>query len=297
MQTSRPAAQADLIDKRQSAIDNLPMRLYCPHLRAGDIELPVEEAHHAVVSLRAEVGTPVTLFDGQGHEAQASITSSSKRHLTAQVGEIRTRPFDCAYRLTIVIALGKAHRQSYVVEKCTELGVDQIWPIITQRSVTKPGEAAVAKWSRRAIEAAKQSGRAYVPAIARTQAFSDVLKNIGEFAAMAIADLPSKLAGGPLDDQADAADQSTIDIRQSTISPGSVEPVSFLHWLRSFPPGARVACLIGPEGGWSDVEREAARTAGLMPVLLAPNVLRTETAAATACAAAALLSTNGHRVR
>lgn len=278
------------IDKRQSALDNLPMRLYCPHLRAGDIELPVEEAHHAVVSLRAGVGTPVTLFDGQGREAQASLTGISKRHITAQVGEIRTRPFDCTYRLTIAIALGKAHRQSYVVEKCTELGVDQIWPMITQRSVTKPGEAAVEKWSRRAIEAAKQSGRAYVPAIAPTRAFRDVLKNLGEFAGTAIADLlGNRLADGPLD-KADAADQSTI-------SPGSVEPVSFLHWLRSFPPGARVACLIGPEGGWSEGEREAARTAGLMPVLLAPNVLRTETAAATACAAAALLSTNGHPVR
>jgi 16S rRNA (uracil1498-N3)-methyltransferase len=272
------------------------MRLYCPELRAGTVELPPEEAHHAAAVLRAKVGAEVTLIDGQGHEATGTISRIARRGVVVAAGDVRTRPFDCVYRLTIAIALGKAHRQSYVIEKCTELGVAAIWPLITERSVTRPGEAAVEKWSRRAIEAAKQSGRAFVPLIEQPQSFAAILGRTQEFNGGSIADVgvgdqgseaksPSPLAKGG--GRGVGLPQSTIDNRQTT---SLLASVPFLDFLQTQALGAQVLCLIGPEGGWSDAERDAARAAGLTFVRLAPTILRTETAAVTVCAAAALRS-------
>jgi 16S rRNA (uracil1498-N3)-methyltransferase len=199
------------------------------------------------------------VFDGLGGEAIGTVTQAGKRKVLVQIGEIHRHAFDAAYRLTLAVAMGKAHRQAYLVEKCTELGVAGIWPIISERSVTRPGEAAVEKWARRAIEAAKQCGRRWVPVIEPPQRFEDVLKQAVEFDRRLVAE----------------------------VGPGS-RPL--LETLAELAPGASMFALIGPEGGWSPREQAMARSAGLAPVSLSPTVLRTETAAVAVCAAVALLS-------
>ncbi len=148
--------------------------------------------------------------------------------------------------------------KEYLIEKCTELGVAAIWPMITARTVAKPGQAAVEKWRRRAIEAAKQSGRRWLPDIASPQPFDQVLSQCSIFDRTAIAH---------------ADDRST--------------PAH--EWLGTVTPGSKILVLVGPEGGWTDEERETATSAGLSLVKLTAATLRTETAAVAFAAISGIL--------
>ena len=234
-------------------------RFFCPDLTQSPVELPPEESHHAAMSLRAKPGDEVILFDGAGHEAVARIVRIAKRRVRIEPGPVTRHPFELRHRITLAVAVMKHHRQSYLVEKCTELGAAAIWPIAAERSVVKPGEAATGKWRRRAIDAAKQSDRRYFPHIEPVQSFQQCLGRLRDFGAAVLADT-------------------------------GVERPSFLAFLSARPDHDSVIALVGPEGGWTDAEHAAAVSAGALPVSLGPGVLRVETAAVTVCAAAALLS-------
>ncbi len=246
-------------------------RLYCPDLCPGTVELSPEESSHLVASLRATEGSEVVLFDGAGGEATGVLQRAHRRRAQVVVGPVTRRPFELAYRLTLAVAMGRTHRQGYLVEKCTELGVAAIWPIVGARSVARPDKDAVAKWSRRAIEAAKQSGRAWVPEIAAPMHFAELLGRVEEFDAAAVAD-------------------------PSSSGPGRCAVIPFDTVLAALPAEGTVLALVGPEGGWSDDERaqlQAGRMATatrLTVVSLGPTILRTETAAVALCAAVAMAS-------
>ena len=219
--------------------------------------LAEDQSHHAIASLRARVGGEVILFDGSGVEATGRIERIEGGRIQLAVGRVTRHGFDLHIAVTLCVAMVRTHRQGYLIEKCTELGVAAIWPITTQRSVATPSDSAVAKWRRRAIEAAKQSQRRWVPAIEPPQAFASTLGRVSEFDACAVA-------------QPDAAGDTL----------GS--------FLSARPFGASVLVWVGPEGGWTEAEYDRAIRAGALPVSLAPTVLRTETAAVAVCAAVAM---------
>ena len=236
-----------------------PRRLYCPDLKEGLNLLPPEESHHALSSLRARAGDEFVVFDGRGREARARVERVTRRQTQVVVERITERPFDLLHRITLAVAMTKAHRQGYLIEKCTELGAAAFWPILAERSVVRPASAAVDKWSRRAVEAVKQSARAWVPAVEAPQTFVQAVARIGEFSASAIADPDS-----------------------------SATP--FIVFLSNHGEGSSLLAFVGPEGGWSESECRAAVAAGAISIRLSPTVLRSETAAVTVCAAAALYS-------
>ena len=240
-----------------------------------------------MVSLRAKPGQQVVLFDGRGLEAVGRIAGIEHRLLRVDVMPPVLRPFELGSRITLAVAMPRQHRQGYLIEKCTELGVAAIWPIIAERSVYKRAagfsprgpEAAVSprglkpaarskrgvqveKWSRRAIEAAKQSGRAWVPEIAAPKTFVQSVDRLSEF------------------------DASSLTHADSKLNP-------FGTFLAAQPVGGSVLVWVGPEGGWTDEERNRALGAGAVSTTLGPTALRTETAAVAVCAAAALQSTMG----
>ena len=218
-----------------------------------------EESHHAIAVLRVKIGAEVILFDGAGTEAVGQVQRIDRKQLEVHVGRLMRQPFELAYRLTLAVAMPKTHRQGYLIEKCTELGVAAIWPISTARSVTRPGRAAVEKWQRRAIEAAKQSRRSWVPQVTAPRTFDESIECAGEFDAAGLTE----------------RDDSAISF--ATFLAGQAKSSSVLVW-------------VGPEGGWTDDERNRAIAAGAIPTRLGPCVLRTETAAVAVCAAVALLS-------
>lgn len=210
-----------------------------------------------IASLRAKVGHEVILFDGVGGEGVGLIVRIERRRVYVDVTQVTHRPFELRHRITLAVAMTKTHRQGYLIEKSTELGVAAIWPIIADRSVSRPDAAAVERWSRRAIEAAKQSNRSWVPTITAPRTFSECLKRLGDFNASSITHADSAL-------------------------------VPFNTFLSAQIDGASLLVWVGPEGGWSDIERDLAVKAGAVPTTLGPMVLRTETAAVAVCAAAAM---------
>lgn len=232
-------------------------RLFCPDLTKPTVVLSPEESHHAATSLRLGVGDGVVLFDGAGSEASGLITRVNRKRVDVEVSNVKQAPFELTCRLTLGVAMGRTHRQAYLVEKCTELGVAAIWPIIAERSTTRPGASAVTKWERRAVESAKQSQRAWVPQFEASMSLETCLARAGKFDVAAIADFD----------------------RSATPFPTILE-----HKRHA----KSMLVLVGPEGGWSDTEREQAARAGLTRIRLGPTILRTETAAVAVCAAVAM---------
>jgi 16S rRNA (uracil1498-N3)-methyltransferase len=230
-------------------------RLYFPGEIAahGECRVAGAQAHHVIHVLRLQVGDALTLFDGHGTEYAAKITHSGKAALTLAVG------VPCAVNrespLAVVLAQGisSGERMDYTVQKCVELGVSVIQPLLTQRSVVRlSGERAekrVAHWQAIAVAACEQCGRNQLPAVLPVQPLTQWLATPSSGARY----LLSPLAQTRLRDTA-------------------------------HPHGA-VTLLVGPEGGWDETEAAAARHAGFAPLALGPRVLRTETAAVAALAA------------
>jgi len=233
-------------------------RLFCPDLRKGTNVLSGEEAHHALHALRVSVGGSVVVFDGRGNESLARVIKASRRELSVDAEDISTYGFETPAHLTLAVSMPKTHRQGFLIEKCTELGVAAIWPMITARTVAKPSQAAIDKWRRRAIEAAKQSGRHWLPDIAALQPFEKVLPQCPSF---------------------DRAAVAHVDERSTPAT----------EWLATVTPGSRILVLVGPEGGWADEEREAVTSAGLPLLKLTATTLRTETAAVALAAISGIL--------
>jgi len=227
-------------------------------LFAGSLGLASEESHHGIKVLRLRLGDPLVLFDGVGGEAAAVVLRIERRGLFVTAGTPTTRPFDLSRRLTLAVALPKVPHQSALFEKCTELGVAAIRPIHAERSVFRPGDEASRKWARWMIEAARQSRRAWVPEILEPMTFQESLCKAGEFDAAAIAH-----------------------------PHGFSEP--FREWIAACVPGSSIIVWIGPEGGWTADELDAAARAGIRRTRLSPTILRTETAAMAVCVLTAAL--------
>lgn len=232
-------------------------RLYCPELREPTVALSPEESHHAATALRLSAGDDVILFNGAGTEANGLITRVTRKRVDVEVSRVKQVPFELTCRLTLGVAMGRAHRQGYLVEKCTELGVAAIWPLIAERSTVRPGAAAVTRWTRRAIEAAKQSQRAWVPVIEAPATVKATIARAAGFDVKAIADV-------------------------------GAAAIAFPTLLARNRHARSMLILVGPEGGWSDAERRQAVGAGLLETGLGPTILRSETAAVAACAGVAM---------
>ena len=234
-------------------------RYYCPELNVGPLPLPSEEARHFTVSRRGRAGDALTLFDGQGREADGVVHRIRRKEVIVEVGSIRERPFELPIRLSLASAVARQQRQAYLVEKCTELGLDAYIPLITDRGVAKVDGHALEKWRRRAVEAAKQAERAWVTRMEPPQEVDELLSRGNRF------DL-------------------------TLVAHPRIEAVPLSSALSGLPRPATVLVLIGPEGGWSDRERAAMTLRGAMFVSLGPLILRTETAAVATCAVAAAQS-------
>ncbi len=237
-------------DKQHSMICR---RVYCPELTTGELTLSPEESHHAVTVLRSKVGDELELFDGKGNVADASINKVTRRHVTVTADRIEERPADSSIRLTLAVAMPKAQRQAFLVEKCTELGVSAIWPLICERSVAIPKPSAVEKWTRRVIEAAKQSKRCWLPTISLPIAFSAVVEKRADFDAVGLLN---------------PAEQS----------------VTLREFVQKSARAQSMLLLVGPEGGWTNEELDQTDDAGISLLRLGRTILRTETAAVAACA-------------
>lgn len=226
-------------------------RFYCPPPLPlnTQCELPPAAAHHASRVLRMRVGDAVQIFDGIGNVLDATIHNIQGKHVL--LGNLQTSMAETEQNLKIVLAqaMCSSEKMDWIVQKAVELGVSEIWPIQTQRSVAKlsgtRAEKRTEHWQQVAISACEQCGRNSLPLIQAPQEFNSWLH-----------------------DMKNDAGQRFI------LLPGGATT------LRNQPaPQQRVTLLIGPEGGFTQDESNIAQQIGFAPVLLGPRILRTETAA------------------
>lgn len=220
-------------------------RFYAPDLAGPVIRLDDREARHARQSRRLTAGVPVTLFDGAGGQAAGQIEVAGKSQVTVRIGQVSRCPRSQP-QLTVAVAVPKGARQDVLIEKCTELGVAAIQPIVTARSVCSASEHRLDKWRQTTIEAAKQSGQCWLPSLAPLRPLGQVL-----------------------------TETSGFDLLLAAVPGGR----SAKEWLPDLENAHRLLAVVGPEGGWTEAESEALIAAGCRSVSLGSSILRIETAA------------------
>ncbi len=213
------------------------------------VPLSEGQAHYLRHVMRARAGDAVRLFNGRDGEWRAVLAFEGKRHVAA-VPERQLRPQGPAPDLWLCFAPIKKNPAEFIAQKATELGVSDLRPVITRRTIV--GRVNVERLRANAIEAAEQSERLDVPECHEPVA------------------LPQLMAGWPQDRALLFCDE------------GGAPPI--LQALMAAPPGPW-GILIGPEGGFDADERAAIRTLPqCVPVTLGTRILRADTAALAALA-------------
>jgi 16S rRNA (uracil1498-N3)-methyltransferase len=226
-------------------------RFYNPNLSSG--KFSPEESHHAVDVLRLRSGDSATIFDGKGTEARVRLTQVSADEVSYEtLSTARTPPPSC--RIRFGQALIKPVGMDLLIQKLTELGVSEIWPIASERSISKPsGEKRIShRWESIALSACKQSGQNWLPKIHEV---------------------------GPLDNFLSAPNPAPPAGRIiGSLQPEAKPLPALLAAVRQAGKPPALDLLIGPEGDFTPAEIGRARSAGFQPASLGPLVLRSETA-------------------
>lgn len=237
----------------------IPPRFHVPGAAPGArLALPEHTAHHAREVLRLRAGVPVRIFDGEGQEFDATLEIVSRQQVTARLaGPVSARQ-ESPLRIVLALSPLKGDRMEVVVQKATELGVAEVWPVVTARTdaVARPAlkGSRQERWEKVASGAAEQCGRAVVPRVAPTAPLDGLLATPFEGSRLLFLETPGQPALGRLP-----------------------------------RPAAAVLALVGPAGGWEPAEARRLEMAGFQPVSLGPRILRAETAAIAAVVALQLL--------
>lgn len=230
-------------------------RYYHPQAETGQrVLLTGDEGHHLGTVMRARVGDTVTLFDGRGREWTARVIGLRKGAVELEVLAEQALTRELVWPVTLAVALPKGERQKWLVEKATELGVHRLVPLQTAWGVAQPTAGAVARLRRVVIEACKQCGR-------NTLLVVEEARPCAEWFLAA--------AGGGTCYLADPEGEPLVEAARHVAGP--------------------VLVAVGPEGGLTEAERQAALRAGWRPVSLGNRTLRVETAALALAAYFSLL--------
>lgn len=218
------------------------------------VTLPESAATHLVRVLRLREGEACVLFNGDGHDYDATLATVTKRGVDAEVGGLRAVDNESPLRLVLLQGIARGEKMDLILQKATELGVSAIAPVFADRTeVRLDGERLdkrMAHWRSVVTSACEQSGRARIPEL-----------------------LPARGLG-------EAAAALEADALKLTLDPQGEHRFETLA-----RPAGGVVIGIGPEGGWSAKDRELLAQHGFTGLRLGPRVLRTETAGLAAIAA------------
>ncbi len=221
-------------------------RFFAESLDGEVVELSAGEAHHARHVLRLADGAEVEVFDGAGSVAAGAFRPVGKKAARVEIAR-RRRGEPARPVVEVAFAVPKGRRLEWLLEKATELGASRLSPVVFQRSVVRPSWTphALRRWRATCVAAAKQCGSAWLPRIDPPAPLEEHL---------ARCQAGARIVGD--------ADGQTL--------------VAALGRHRALEVAA---LLVGPEGGLTSAERQAAAEAGFVPVRLGRLTLRTETAA------------------
>jgi 16S rRNA (uracil1498-N3)-methyltransferase len=212
------------------------------------------EAHHLLHVMRGQVGDRVVLFDGSGTEYVGRVEQCRRNRVEVVIVAREAVDRELPFPLVLGVALPKGDRQRWLVEKCVELGVTRLVPLVTRRGVAQAKSGQ--RLGRAVIEGSKQCGRNVLMQIAQPKELTEFLESGGQY-----------------------------DLR-AICHPGGVPLASCLP-ASGVERGACAA--IGPEGGFHDEEIDAAARHRWQVVNLGARVLRTETAALALAAGVTIL--------
>jgi 16S rRNA (uracil1498-N3)-methyltransferase len=220
------------------------------------IHLDDDNAHYVRTVLRLKESAQIIVFNGQGGEYLGTLTEVSRKAVRIHLEQFIDRSVESSLNLILGLGISRGDRMDFSVQKAVELGATQITPLCTARCVVQfNGDKKMQRlthWQKIAQHAAEQSGRTIVPKLADIQTLPDwIIQRHG-----------LKVF---LDPYADTA-LTQLKTEQNTVT-----------------------VLTGPEGGFTDEERQFAIAAGFVPVRLGQRILRTETASLAALAAIQML--------
>jgi len=211
------------------------------------VSLGSEESFHCVKVLRMRTGDPINLTDGNGNLYEGRLLSADTRNCVVMIEKVQAESGKRPFRLHMAVAPTKnMARFEWFLEKATEIGVDEITPLICEHS--ERVQIRVDRLQKIIISAAKQSLKTYLPVLHEPVKFTDFV-NRNNSGARFVA---------------------------------YVEEHQPIHLKEAYQKGD-CTVLIGPEGDFSRKEMELALKSGIIPVSLGPSRLRTETAAMVAC--------------
>ncbi|CDZ24907.1 hypothetical protein CCDG5_1809 [[Clostridium] cellulosi] len=208
------------------------------------------DAAHIAKVLRMKVGEPLTVCDCRGFDYTCEIVSVSPTAVSLNVLERTVSLSEPTVKVTLFQGLPKGDKMDLIVQKSVELGVSEIVPVITRRSVSRPDKKTllrkIERWNKIAAEAAKQCGRGILPKVADAVDFYTAAEMAKDM------DLPIMLyerSGGTMGDL-----------------------LSGCIGIKTF------GVMVGPEGGFDDIEVSFARERNIRTAGMGPRILRTETA-------------------
>lgn len=219
------------------------------------IELDEENAHYVRIVLRLKKDAEIILFNGTGGEYHCRIIEVNRKAVVIEIKHWDNRSVESSLTVHLGLGISRGDRMDFSVQKVVELGVNVITPLVTERcQVQFKGEKKSQRWihwQKIVQHAAEQSGRTQLP---------DLLE-IDNLSQWVTQQQGVKVFLDPY------AEQCLADLERPT----------------------QVTLLVGPEGGFSDAERQVAKVAGFIPVRMGARILRTETAALAALSAVQVL--------
>ncbi|UCF87041.1 MAG: 16S rRNA (uracil(1498)-N(3))-methyltransferase [Nitrospiraceae bacterium] len=227
------------------------IRLFLPpkNLSSQQVVISGDQARYLSSVVRLKPGELLTIFDGRGRRYVCKSLKIQKKEVIVE--KVEEELFSAESPLSLILAQGipKGDKMDLIIQKSTELGVEKIVPLITERSQIRHTERRE-RWHKIALSASQQSGREKVPIILKPV-------NLHEF-------LERHHTG------------------HGIMLSEEVEERNFRKTLNDLQGVAGITLLVGPEGGFSKNEVTAAIEKGFKSVSLGPRILRTETAPITA---------------
>jgi len=239
-------------------------RLYYPDTLScdTDVQLNNTASTHLVRVLRARAGFPVILFNGNGKQYNAEVMDANPRKTTVHIINEQIISRESPLKITLIQGISRNDRMEICLQKATELGVHQIFPVTCERSSLKLDNHRQQKkqshWQQIVISACEQSGRNTIPPVQPLQTLTEYLNR-------------------PFDSQ-----------HRFFLHPDASQNLKSFQIQIATPP-ADVNILIGPEGGLDEQEIHLLTKNHWQGIKMGPRVLRTETAGPAAIALLQLL--------
>ncbi len=250
-----------------------------------------DEIHHMRHVLRLKRDSQVCIFNGSGEEAVGRILTLKDNHVDVKIDSRHKANPQKSIPVILACAVPKKAKFEFIIEKCTELGVDEIIPLKTKRTEVlldkERAEKKTLRYQKKAVHAAKQSQRTTIPVIHPMTDFREVINGLTRHDA---AFIPC-LAGKRQNLNQAFTIKKTHKLSSHYRSDGSQLIYARVGISSKFQYYKRIIFFIGPEGDFTPQEVSLAIDAGCIPVSLGQNVLKVDTAAISVVALANLLTT------